>query len=740
MGVSARFLAPVVACVCLAAPASAADPALETAAKQVEKAAAALAKGGRKAEVKEAVALLADLGRDEASRKKTSDACDRSLAKAARQPAVPDAAKSLRQAAADLAATLPSLDWKDRTARAALALRLDGENEAAHKALGHVREGSRWLTAEQAATEARRKRIAEELIAARKAPLETAAEPSRIEIARTLVGNGKPLASVIVDGLALHSVHFDEASLRRMAEHVARGRRWARRVRLPDAPEPAAPSARIDAVLCGREPVYLRFVDDAAAKGLLTKAKADVMRRVCASSDPRGFYVSWGLFESDQMRRLLYHVLERDLYASYGDMQPALQAGFADWCMRTWLGLPIPGFEWVEEKEGRARSKTSDHDDSVARTELQRLSERGIVGARSWLRYLAIRGEDPAFARAAVSHVGEVRGVELLKCVFVVEYLAVRGEIDEWFRATDGKPRTPETLALAAGGDLADFEARWRAWFLPADTEGLAQRCGAAEAQPPGDVALLAYLDAIRTAAVPELSREALTRLRLDEELSAACGLHARYLAVHKDQQTKWPDAHEQYPDRAGYTPEGCRAGMSAVIAPGVKTWREAVDGWMGTFYHRLPLTDPELLRIGFALEGGTAVLDCATFVASFPERSWAAWPPPGGRDVPLRFNAELPNPVPGEDQSKWGYPVTLQLIQESDEDLSGVSMELLQDGAPVPCWISSPGKPTNPDLAPEAAWCLIPKQTLRPATTYTVSARGLPRGESRTWTFTTGR
>lgn len=725
---------------CTVAPfrAHAADPALDAAAKQVEKAAAALAKAGRKSELKETLALLADLGRDEASRKRTSDACDKALAKLPPvQSSVPDAAKSLRQAATDLAATLPSLDWKDRTARAALVLRLDGGNAAAHTALGRTRAGGRWLTAEQAALEPRRKDVSDAIVAARRAKLDVSVEPSGIEAAEKIVGS--KLRCVVVDGLALHSAHFSEGSLRRMAEHIARGRRWARTVRLGDRADAGTPK-RIDAVLCGREPVYVKIVDDALAKGLLTKAKADVCRRVCGSSDPRGFYLAWGLFESDQMRRIMYHVMERDLYANYGEMQPSLQAGYCDWAMRTWLGLPLPGFEWVEEKEGRARSKTSDHDDSVARTELQRLSERGIVGARSWLEYLARRGEDPALARAVVEHLGEVTGVVLLKCDFVVEYLILRSELDAWFRATDNKPKTVETLALAAEGTLAEFEARWKDWFLPIEAAGLADRVGGAPASAsPESRALLEYLDRIRKSAIAPLNVPQLAQLRLDEELSAACGLHARYLGVHRDQQTKWPDAHEEYPDREGYTAEGCRAGMSSVIAPGVKSWKDAVDGWMGTFYHRLPLTDPELLRIGFALDAGTAVLDCGTFVAPFPERSSVMWPPPDGKDVPLRFNAELPNPVPGEDQSGWGYPVTLQLIQESDQDLSTVRISLTEGGAPVECWLSTPSAPTNPDLAPEASWCLIPKRTLRPGTVYTVSASGLPRGGSLIWRFTTG-
>ena len=66
-------------------------------------------------------------------------------------------------------------------------------------------------------------------------------------------------------------------------------------------------------------------------------------------------------------------------------------------------------------------------------------------------------------------------------------------------------------------------------------------------------------------------------------------------------------------------------------------------------------------------------------------------------------------------------------------------------DGKPsaedlVPCHLSTPWNPTNPELAPDGAACLIPKTALKPATTYTVEARGLTGGRMLRWSFRSGR
>ena len=119
-------------------------------------------------------------------------------------------------------------------------------------------------------------------------------------------------------------------------------------------------------------------------------------------------------------------------------------------------------------------------------------------------------------------------------------------------------------------------------------------------------------------------------------------------------------------------------------------------------------------------------------------------WPPPDATGVPRRFNPELPNPVPGADQSAWGYPITLQLLQSAPDDSVRLSLHegSSAGGDAVDCHLSTPDEPTNPDLAPADVWCLIPKAHLKPRTTYTVVARDAPFAGHETiqWSFTTGK
>ncbi len=60
--------------------------------------------------------------------------------------------------------------------------------------------------------------------------------------------------------------------------------------------------------------------------------------------------------------------------------------------------------------------------------------------------------------------------------------------------------------------------------------------------------------------------------------------------------------------------------------------------------------------------------------------------------------------------------------------------------GPVVPSHFSSPGKPTNPDVAPSHAYCLLPKSHLRPGTSYVVVAKITEPDKEIVWRFTTGR
>ena len=295
-----------------------------------------------------------------------------------------------------------------------------------------------------------------------------------------------------------------------------------------------------------------------------------------------------------------------------GEPQPCLAAGHLNWVCLSYLGTSIPTIAWREmlEEGGDDGGKTRDTPiERAERIELLKLAQGGIMGTRAYLRYLTVRDQDPAWSQSMVDQVGKVVGDDLLKSTVVVDYLQELGTLQDLLKKTAREPFAPPRFVEALGEPLGDFEARWTAWLLDR-SRGLIQRLDAPVAKrklTADEKKLLAHLDKLR---MQTLGSDEYSRLKISEELGGGCRLHAEYLVKYPEQAAAWPDAHEQYPDKEGFTPEGNRAGLSSVIAPGVASGVEAVDAWMATFYHRLPLLDPGLLRVGYALEGGVAVLD----------------------------------------------------------------------------------------------------------------------------------
>jgi hypothetical protein len=375
------------------------------------------------------------------------------------------------------------------------------------------------------------------------------------------------------------------------------------------------------------------------------------------------------------------------------------------------------------------------------------------------MRYLAERRQDPPLVSLIADQMGRIQGDALLKATFVVEMLAQHGPLLERIRqmpATRPDSTPEQILEKGLGTQLAQFDARWREWLLPARpglAEGLAAPPATTKLDPDEQQTLTALQQLRKRAHAGDAVVD------FDREAAAACRAHALYLAQNPDQLARWPDAHEEYPDKPGFDVTGALAGGRSVIAPGVADGRAALDGWMATFYHRLPLLDPALVRIGYAFEQKCAVLDCGSFVRPHDRRDlshgnethdplwWGVvWPPPDAVDVPSRFQAELPQPIPGEDESKMGYPITFQLGYAVDTRPK-VTLALHAgnaDGRPVACWFASPDAPTNPKMAPDDAWCLIPKDPLLSGK-YTVSGSIEITGEMAVqgtieWSFKCGK
>jgi uncharacterized protein YkwD len=100
-----------------------------------------------------------------------------------------------------------------------------------------------------------------------------------------------------------------------------------------------------------------------------------------------------------------------------------------------------------------------------------------------------------------------------------------------------------------------------------------------------------------------------------DDGLSRGCQAHARYVSRNLGHpNVQGLGIHDEDDRLPGATPDGARAGKAAVIAV-ISDPADSVESWLATLYHRLPLLDPRLKRIGYGQElhpfrGWITVLD----------------------------------------------------------------------------------------------------------------------------------
>ena len=235
----------------------------------------------------------------------------------------------------------------------------------------------------------------------------------------------------------------------------------------------------------------------------------------------------------------------------------------------------------------------------------------------------------------------------------------------------------------------------------------------------------------------------------LDEKQSAGCLKHARYLVINDGHPSLLGlNAHKEDLKLPGASPEGNAAGQASNIAIGDYGPIDAVDSWMATLYHRVPVLAPNLRSIGFACvrgrrQGWATVMNVQGGRDKTPVHA-VFYPAADQTDVPVSFpnGGEEPNPIPDDPDGRAGFPITATF--PFNEQLKNASGKLTNDkGDEVPCWFSSPEKPANKAHAKTQGntICLIAKSPLAPKATYHVEFKGMFAGKAweKKWTFTTG-
>jgi hypothetical protein len=248
--------------------------------------------------------------------------------------------------------------------------------------------------------------------------------------------------------------------------------------------------------------------------------------------------------------------------------------------------------------------------------------------------------------------------------------------------------------------------------------------------------AALDRLNAHRKAAGLEL-------VAVDPALTRGCSAHAAYLVRNADDpSTQGLGLHSEDAKLPGYSKEGEKAGKAAVIFLG-KEGPDAVEGWIGSLLHRIPLLQSRLRKIGYGVARGgpagvTVVLDATNGLGVGKDAPVVLYPADGQKDVPLSFSPEIPDPIPDSVDKRAGYPVTAifsegALVKDVKASLKDAN------GKELAIWLSSPEKPAAADYQRNTIG-IIAQEPLQPSTTYTVAMAARVTGKPwlRTWSFTT--
>ena len=280
-----------------------------------------------------------------------------------------------------------------------------------------------------------------------------------------------------------------------------------------------------------------------------------------------------------------------------------------------------------------------------------------------------------------------------------------------------------------------------------------------------------------------------LPECELDAEASFGCDAHARYVTNHPELAEKpGPEIHEEDPAREDFTRRGQLAGGGNIVtgkgARGADFAKDTVDLWMGTPYHRFPMLEHNIKRLGYSFvyenDWSVAVLDMHSLEEPYDPGlapRFLIWPPPGSEGIPTSFPApESPNPLADQpeneqDVTQCGYPISLQLQRELAVGLVDSKIELFEsrkggrpptqhfvhpkgDGAvwkawterckpePVPIWVHTPKVPLNKKMDLRDVIFCLPKEPLDKGKAYQVRVTLQIQSADPlvfVWEFTTG-
>lgn len=705
-----------------------------------------IAKTGDAELVERMRAILAELGDPEDELTRSAEDWERSLLKPRSQRSARTAAANrLRRELAPLLAELEPLSEPRRTALARCLHALDSEEPSVNAVLGRERDPDGvWRNDEERTWKRGAEAASNRANAASGLVIAVEHGPSTNPALVHLLGAGH---FVRAHGVELHGRLAPE-TLERILRQSLRAAALSRGLLFGhiDLPQKFPPRAFL--LLDEAELLPLAVEEARAARGLNEAEFRQVVELDLRSfHDSRGWSTARYRSEADFEALILWD-LAREWLGD--DAQPCLRVGHVNWVCLRFLGTSAPMIAWSEtsgEGVATARRSSARTEDPRRRQALWRCARTSLWGSRAWMIGEVRAGRDPPWARAMLDQDGKIRDANLLKTTLVCELLQQEGRLWELFENTRERGETSAIFEQALGESLPGFEQRWQRWLDPERRTGVVQELRGPAPPSAGEdpfAAALLLLNQSRADALAGQGPE-IPVVAADAELARAAEAHARYLALNPEQKTSWPQMHEEYAGKPGFTAEGALAASRSLVAFSPDP-RRAVEDWLATFYHRLPLLEPGLFGVGFGQSEEIVVLDSGSLVLAPWKDHVVVWPLPQAEKVPRRFTPELPNPVPGANMGVFGYPVSVQLTFVEPTERVALTLELFRDtaesgtaesGTVVECHFVSPDAPLEPELVPPNAWGLIPKAVLSPQTRYTARARW--SGTEKVWSFTTG-
>jgi uncharacterized protein YkwD/tRNA A-37 threonylcarbamoyl transferase component Bud32 len=230
-----------------------------------------------------------------------------------------------------------------------------------------------------------------------------------------------------------------------------------------------------------------------------------------------------------------------------------------------------------------------------------------------------------------------------------------------------------------------------------------------------------------------------LKRAVVNRALSLGCTDHARYVARNAEYLSIAGSLRDEEVGRPGFTEEGRKAARQSIVSGRRRHPRDVIDDWMAAPLLRPLLLSPVLDGVGIGTETEVR-MGWATVLALPPP----TWPPDTGpvlypsdqqKDVPLAVYSL----VSGDKYEAAGYPITITFRPSARIKDARVKLANAM-GEEVAAWSSGPETPAAQQLSQPNTICLLPREHLRPAKTYSVSATASVNGVewTRAWKFTT--